>query len=158
MKNKTMLFLLMLSFSYCTPVEKKSNQPVLDDFSWLLGRWSNISSEGRFYETWTQSNDSVFTGTSFLIVDADTVFAEEITLKSDSNGIYYSPKVKGQNNEMAVSFKLISSKGEWVFENKEHDFPNKIIYSNPAKDSLYARIEGNKNGQFRKEEFAFNRE
>ncbi len=158
MKNNISLIFLLLSLSYCNQVEKKQNQHTLDDFSWLLGRWSNISDEGQFYEIWTRSNDSVFSGTSFLIVDKDTVFAEEITLKSDLNGIFYIPKVKGQNNEMAVSFKLISSKGEWVFENNEHDFPNKIIYSYPAKDSLYARIEGNKNGQFRNEEFAFNRE
>lgn len=156
MAHKIIILFFITMFSSCTSLEK--NQNSLEEFTWLLGRWSNISDEGRFYEIWTRSNDSVFIGESFLIVDQDTVFAEEIILKGDSKGIFYEPKVKGQNDEKPVNFQLISSKGKWVFENKEHDFPSRIIYSNPSDDSLYARIEGNQNGKFRKEEFSFNRE
>lgn len=156
MAYKMIILFFITMFSSCTSLEK--NQNSLEEFTWLLGRWSNISDEGRFYEIWTRSNDSVFVGKSFLIVDQDTVFAEEIILKGVSKGIFYEPKVNGQNDEKPVSFQLVSSKGEWVFENQEHDFPSRIIYSNPSEDSLYARIEGNQNGKFRKEEFAFNRE
>ena len=152
------LLFYFLTFCNCSPLKKEQDKNTLKELSWLLGRWSNISNQSRFYEIWESVNDSVFMGTSFLIIDTDTVFSEDITLKSDSSGIFYIPKVKGQNDEAAISFQLISSKGEWVFENKEHDFPSKIIYSNSAKDSLYARIEGRENGKYRKEEFVFKRE
>jgi len=44
-----------------------------------------------------------------------------------------------------------------TFENKDHDFPQRIIYKNTGQDSLYARVEGNDKGKFRKEEFAMRR-
>ena len=73
-------------------------------------------------------------------------------LKGDD--LFYIPTVKNQNNGEPVSFKLVSGKnGEFVFENKQHDFPQRIIYRNPNPDSLYARIEGYQQGKVHKEEF-----
>ncbi|NTV83240.1 MAG: hypothetical protein HGA23_02935 [Bacteroidales bacterium] len=130
----------------------------LQQLEWLQGSWANISEEGQFYETWSKVNDSVYSGLSFMIVKEDTVFSEAILLESIGNELFYKVSVSDQNNEQAVSFKLISlASGEFIFENKEHDFPQRIIYKNPLPDSINARIEGTVEGVFRVEEFPMKR-
>ena len=89
-----------------------------------------------------------------MIVKNDTVFKENISLVSQQDELLYIPAVSGQNNNQPVVFRCVSNNaGAMVFENKEHDFPQRIIYLNKRPDSLYARIEGTEKGKFRKEEF-----
>lgn len=44
-----------------------------------------------------------------------------------------------------------------VFENPEHDFPQRIIYRKRGADSLIARVEGTMNGQARGIDFPYAR-
>lgn len=135
-----------------------SQQNKLDQFKWIIGSWQNISSDGELYEIWTKTNDSLYSGYGFMLLNNDTVFSEKISLQLKGNDLLYIPTVKNQNNGEPVSFKLVSDiNGEFVFENKEHDFPQRIIYSNPNPDSLYARVEGDQQGKFHKEEFPMSR-
>lgn len=46
---------------------------------------------------------------------------------------------------------------EAVFENPEHDFPQRITYSRPEASRLLVGIEGPGKGERRKIEFAFSR-
>lgn len=133
--------------------------PSMERLEWLIGTWKIITPEGQLYEVWTKNNDSLFTGKTCMIINNDTGFTEEITLKMSGNEIFYIPVVNGQNQNQPVSFKLSSDlNGEFIFENPQHDFPQRIIYRNPKPDSLHARIEGNYNGEFRKEEFTLGRD
>ena len=82
------------------------------------------------------------------------MFSERIALQINGNDLFYIPTVDNQNNQQSVSFKLISDNNRsYVFENMEHDFPQRIIYSHPQPDSLHARIEGDVNGTYHKEDF-----
>ncbi|OFY83929.1 MAG: hypothetical protein A3F72_07805 [Bacteroidetes bacterium RIFCSPLOWO2_12_FULL_35_15] len=130
----------------------------IKQMEWVIGSWENLSVKGDLYETWTKIDDSTFAGRSFMIVQNDTAFSEKISLEFRNKNLFYIPTVRNQNKELPVLFKLISiEKGELIFENKEHDFPQRIIYKNPSPDSLYARIEGKENGELKKEEFAMTR-
>ena len=81
-----------------------------------------------------------------------------ISLENRNGEIFYIPTVKNENNGQVVLFKLITShNNEVVFEKKAHDFPQRILYKNPVKDSLYARVEGMDKGEFKKEEFFMKR-
>jgi hypothetical protein len=122
---------------------------------WVIGTWENRSDKGDLQETWTKTDDSTYHGKTFMIVNRDTVFSETISLEERGGELHYIPITRDQNSSFPVRFKYISTEnGEIIFENKEHDFPQRVIYKNAGSDSLYARIEGNENGQFRKEEFA----
>ena len=47
-----------------------------------------------------------------------------------------------------TAFPLLSSgDGEVVFENKAHDFPQRVRYRNDGKDALFARVEGTQKGE-----------
>ena len=46
----------------------------------------------------------------------------------------------------------------YIFENKEHDFPQRIVYENQGKKEMLASIEGELNGKSRKSEFRYKRQ
>lgn len=122
----------------------------------LAGLWKMETQRGAVYEEWRMTDDKQLQGRSFRISGADTIVMEEIALYITNNEIIYSAAVKNQNNGQAVPFRLVSfSDNRYVFENKEHDFPQRIIYHLIAVDSLHARIEGTVNGKERFADFRF---
>ncbi len=130
----------------------------IKQMEWVIGKWENISRDRNLYEIWTKTNDTIYSGRSFMIANNDTIFSERISLELKNNELFYIPAVSAQNNGQPIPFKFTSSENtEIIFENREHDFPQRIIYKNPKPDSLYARVEGNDNGKFRKEEFFMKR-
>lgn len=162
MKKTFTIIALLLIITFqpsCSEPNKKTPKPnKLEQFDWLIGSWSNVSSEGELFERWIKTNDSTFSGNSFFISNNDTLFSEQISLELKGFDIFYTPTVSNQNQGKAVCFKLISDTNNvFVFENKLHDFPQRIIYTNPLPDSLYARIEGTEKGENRFEEFSFKR-
>lgn len=133
---------------------QNANTASLIQFSWMLGNWENTTADGIFTETWLKTNDTVFTGKGLIVAANDTVFEEDIKLHYDNGNIYYTVTTTGQNNQQPVSFKYIDTiPASYVFENKEHDFPTRIIYQKITADSIVALIEGTVNGKTMKEEF-----
>lgn len=97
-------------------------------------------------------------GWSYMLRGADTVTLEKITLMENKEGVFYVPAVANQNQGQAVAFRLISAAGRrFVFENKEHDFPQRIIYQLVNSDSVHAWIEGTKDGAARRSDFYYSR-
>lgn len=76
----------------------------------------------------------------------------------EKEGLVYIPTVKDQNVGLPIRFALASiSNSQLVFENKEHDFPQMITYTQINSDSLVAEISGVENGKERKESFPMKR-
>lgn len=124
----------------------------------LQGIWKMETGRGPIYEEWQVKSNNKLSGRSYRINNSDTVIMERIELYIEGNSIIYSPVVSNQNNEQPVAFKLISNTGNrYIFENKEHDFPQRIIYNLVSKDSVHARIEGMRNGQERGSDFKYSR-
>jgi len=143
---------ILLFLSSCNLDKPKQSE--LEKLDWLIGSWSNINEDRELYETWIKVNDTLMSGKSYMLLLKDTVFSETILIQSIGNDIYYIPTVSDQNQGNAISFKLVSvSNMEFIFENKEHDFPQRIVYSYFKPDSLYAYVEGEENGQYHKIEF-----
>ena len=127
---------------------------------WLEGKWIDTS-DGKTvtYEVWEKKNDSTFSGKSFSISKGDTVFMEHLSLEQRGDDLFYIPTVSKQNNGKPVSFKLSGVRDRvYVFENKEHDFPQRICYSRHSADSILVYIEGEKNGVSKRIEFLMRRE
>lgn len=130
----------------------------IEKLQWLVGNWTNSTENEQSYENWTQVNDSTLKAHSFTIVENDTVFAERVTLQQKNNNTYFTVIAYNQNDDKPVTFKMIpSTNGTFTFENPNHDFPSKIAYTNPVKDSIHAWIEGTIKGESRKVDFYFKR-
>jgi hypothetical protein len=164
MKKKHSLAVLIaasLVFS-CSQEESKisptTSTALIDQSSWILGQWQNVSVEGEVYESWEKLNDSTYKGLSFFARGKDTLSKEILSLEQRGKDLFYVPTVNNQNDGKPVNFKLTSaSENQLVFENPEHDFPQKITYTRITSDSIVAKISGMIENQERTEEFPMNR-
>jgi len=95
----------------------------------LEASWEMKTRRGAVIEQWTKANDSLLLGKGFLVVDKDTVPQETVELRYSNGVITYTPSVREQNSGLPVTFTLVSvTDGKYVFENREHDFPQVISY------------------------------
>ncbi|MBU0763794.1 MAG: hypothetical protein KJ607_03050 [Bacteroidetes bacterium] len=149
------VFLSLFLLSACSPKsEDKDNKTA--DFEWLTGEWIYSEDESVMTESWKKVSDSLYCGKAILTEFNDTVFSEELTISGSGESIILSVVVPGQNDGKKVEFRLTSSeKGIYVFENQQHDFPNKIIYKNPEPGILHGQISGNSGGREQKQDFIF---
>ena len=128
----------------------------IGEMQWLLGTWVNKTEDDYSEEKWERKNDSTFFAFSYTKVGKDTVFAENVLLQQNGERLEMMIVAFNQNENQPVSFGLISSEeNKFIFENKKHDFPQRIVYTNPVKDSLHAWIEGQVEGERRVVDFNF---
>jgi hypothetical protein len=124
----------------------------------LTGLWKMDAKRGIIYEEWQVRSDNQLSGRSYKINNNDTMVLENVIISLQDDAIFYTPIVHDQNNHLPVQFKLIScNKNRYVFENKEHDYPQRVIYELVSANNLHARIEGSKNGKEMGSDFNYSR-
>lgn len=129
-----------------TPAPKAENAAPIAPFEWLIGDWERNGRTAVMLEQWRKTDDNKMSAVVYKISGSDSAVSERISLEVTPGGIYYIPLV--DHNPGPVSFKLVDDTDEiFVFENKAHDFPNRIIYRQLTPDSLHARIEGSNDGK-----------
>ena len=138
--------------------EIKENK--LSGLSWMLGIWKMPTPDGNIFEEWIQISDSLFDGRSYLIPkNGDTVFLENIRLLSSNDTLYYLPKVTNQNEGKEIVFTEKSFRqNEVIFENPEHDFPQRIIYNRTSDSTIRAAIEGSVNNELKRSDFSYSKQ
>ena len=125
-----------------------TGEPVdIQQLSWLKGAWTRQKGDRHMEEYWTSPAGGTMMGVARTIAGTRTVefeFLRIVQTKPDS--IVYLASPGGRYPPTA--FELTQIKGERVvFENIEHDFPQRIIYWRDADGALHARIAGKKNGK-----------
>ena len=117
------------------------NAQSLDDLNWLRGKWINNTGKYSSLEVWEKNSDGSFSGYGLTLADGDTVFYEELRIISINDTVYYQAKIEDQNNGEPVLFRFIKKDPDFVFLNREHDFPQVIKYT-PRSDTLFITLEG----------------
>ena len=126
----------------------------LAQFEWLVGSWENKSKDELYQENWYVVDDSTMEGDAKTMIKGELKFRESISITATSKGIFYSAITSSENGPDSTAFKLIERQNQkFVFENKAHDFPQRIIYEAKGRKRLMARIEGEINGAFGYEDF-----
>ncbi len=102
----------------------------MHSFNWLNGTWEMPKPNGSYrLETWEETDRRMMTGKGLKLVGTDTTLLESIQLYADRKDVWYVPTVANQNDGAAVAFKMVSSTNhQYVFENPQHDFPQRIVY------------------------------
>jgi hypothetical protein len=119
----------------------------INPFAWLVGEWTAEAHDKTMVEKWEIDSNNNLVGSSFLITGLDTVLSERMIIQTEAGKTTFRTVVEDQNDQEEISFALIENNdSKAVFENKEHDFPQRIVYTNPQPDSLVAYIEGTFNG------------
>lgn len=148
--------LFILGFTLSLP--SQAQQQLIKQFYFLLGTWEMKNAKGNISEIWKKEGASL-SGRSYKHhLNGDSVLTEKIRLLIIDNELYFSVTGFEKDNQGTTNFKLISVKHNiFIFENKKHDFPQRIIYENRGKTSLVAWIEGELKGKKMKMEFAYQR-
>ena len=130
-------------------------QPV-ERMAWLAGCWRGDFGEAGTVEQWLQPAGGIMLGMSRTVRQGKTADYEFMQLRQLPNGVLaFVPQPSGRPPTV---FQLVSMSAlEAVFENPEHDFPQRVVYSRPEESRLLARIEGTRNGANRRIEFNFSR-
>ena len=160
MKIALILCLILTFFSCKKEVKQtevlKKNYEKIEQLQWLIGNWTNITEKKQSFENWQKANDSTLKAHSYTIVENDTVFAERITLQQIDTTVAFTVVAYNENDNKPVTFILKPTNNNIsTFENLKHDFPSKISYSNPVKDSIHAWIEGNMDNEQVKVDFYY---
>ena len=116
-------------------VVEESAEPNLD---WLAGYWLSCEDGVEVSETWSSRRGGIMLGSSITIGD-DAFGWEQTRIEASEEGLVFHAQPRSQP---PASFRLIrSGPMEVVFENPEHDFPQRVIYRRDG-DRLTGRIEG----------------
>lgn len=136
----------------------KQSYAKIEQLQWLVGNWTNRTTDQQSYENWIKKNDSTLIAHSYTMVLKDTVFQENMVIQQKIDSVVLIVSVPNQNDEKPIAFGLLSTENEaFTFVNEHHDFPNRISYSNPVKDSIHAWIEGQIDSTYKKIDFYFKR-
>jgi len=129
-------------------------KPTVAALAWLSGCWLGTGDEETM-EQWMKPAGGTMLGMSRTVADGRTVAYEFIVLRERDGAVYYVARPSGQEE---ASFKLVrSNEREAVFENPEHDFPQRITYRLWPDGSLEAAIEGIVGGKTRRVEYPMKR-
>lgn len=112
--------------------------------SWLSGCWTYNNKETGSGEYWMPPAGGTMFAVSRIVKDSQTVAFEYLKIvTTDSGSLALIATPSGQD---AARFDLLNlSDDEVVFENPEHDFPQRILYRLTG-NQLLGRIEGKSSG------------
>ena len=135
--------------------EEAPAPPRLADLGFMAGCFAAELPDGsRMRESYTPPRAGLMLGNSQVTRDGRTVFFELSRIQEGEDGrVVYVPYPRGRQS---VPFTLVRIEDgrSAVFENLEHDFPQRIVYRRTEDDSLVARVEGDRGGELAAEEWA----
>jgi hypothetical protein len=118
----------------------------ISQLNWLSGCWAYDGKDAGSGEYWMSAAGRTMFAVSRSVRDGETVGFEYLHIKeTETSSLLLIASPSGQTPS---EFNMLSlSDTEVVFENPEHDFPQRIIYRLGDKDTLLGRIEGKLDGE-----------
>ena len=123
--------------------------------AWLQGCWEDRSPERTIEEQWMAPRGANMIGMGRTVRGDDLVDFELVVLREQDGALAYEAHPAGQRS--AVFIARTVSDLTVVFENPQHDFPQRIGYQRNGPDALLAWVEGTDKGQTRRVEFPYRR-
>lgn len=134
--RKLVVFFVLLAFTSC---KEETAEEIASPFTVLEGHWTKTGAAAVIAEHWERFDTNRWKGAVYRIEAGDSILVESLELRPVNDSIYeYVALVQGQNNDQPVAFRLNAQLADslFVFENSNHDFPQKISYHLPQRDSL----------------------
>lgn len=148
---------ILMSLLWLAPAEAQDQAPAheIERLAWFEGRWEGVSGGTSMEEQWTSLRGGALLGLHRDVKAGRMVSFEFLRIQKTPEGILYfaSPR-----SRPPVAFKLVElGARRAVFENREHDFPQRVLYWIDAAGAMHARIEGPQGGKTVSEEWAWTR-
>lgn len=138
--------LMLISVSGLAAQPAAEPAPALESAAWLAGCWSAVSPDGQnaAEEQWMAPRGGLMVGMARSVRGGTARGYELLTLRvGEDGGLVYRAAPSGQ---AVTDFAGRSVRpGHLEFENAEHDFPQRIVYTRTAADvaevSVFGRVE-----------------
>jgi hypothetical protein len=128
----------------------------VDDFAFAAGCWQATAGDTTMEEQWSRPAGGVMLGTARVLSGGQTVFTEFVEVREKPEGLVMTVAL-GIGKPSTSFTRIAAAPNEVVFENKAHDFPQRVRYRNDGKDALFARVEGTQKGAAKGEDFPYRR-
>lgn len=134
------LLLVGATIWLATPTDGTAQASGVDSVGWLAGCWTATSGSRSTEELWTQPKGGVMMGLSRVVRDGIATGHEFLLLRSPDGRLTLTAHPSGQ---APADFAAVQVSPDSVrFENRSHDFPQKIEYHRVREDSLVAKVYG----------------
>jgi len=142
MRLSALLTLCLVS----APASAQPSKATVADLGWMSGCWLMAGEDSTSYmsEHWTRPLGMML-GTNRTIRNGSVKAFEFLRIEEREGEVYYVARPSSAEQE--TPFKLTPLEGQRaVFENLDHDFPKRLVYSLSADDVLTARVENDESG------------
>jgi hypothetical protein len=155
------LVMAAMSLTACamSPAAKTAPMPVpaapkpsLSDLSWMTGDWIQSGPKGDDRESWLPARGGAMAGVNQVYRPNQPVRMEMMTITTSSTGLVFVAMPAGA--EPTVFSLVNDGRDKAIFENLDHDFPQRVIYQRCDLD-LCARIEGMVDGTLQSVDWRF---
>ena len=110
----------------------------INDLEFMTGYWTGTHEQTIMEEFWTTTEGGVMVGMHKDVRENESTFFEYLRITETDSAIVYFAQPRGN---LPTQFTLVEVLVNYaVFENLEHDFPQRIIYHREA-NQLNVRIE-----------------
>lgn len=121
--------------------------------AWLAGCWEQEKGERGNLEVWMPPAGDVMLGMNRTVRNGKVVAHEFMQIRVQSNALVFIALPSSQSEATFTAVR--NAEREIVFENLEHDFPQRILYRSAGPDALSARVEGMREGKLRGIDYSF---
>ncbi len=132
-----------------------AQQLTVDRVAWLQGCWRSTRGEATVDEQWMAPRGGTMLGMGRTVRGSKLVEYELVLIKEQDGRLAYEAHPSGQPT--ATFMATTASDSSVVFENPQHDFPQRVGYRRNGADALEAWIEGQANGKSRRVDFSYQR-
>lgn len=136
-----------------SPKGGRNAQARLERLGWLTGCWEQRTKARLVQEQWMEPRGGTMLGMGRTTRGDALLEYEQVRIYERGGKLVYEAHPSGQAPDEFVSTELGDS--VVVFENPEHDFPQRIVYCRVGLDSLVARVEGTVRGKKRSVQFHY---
>lgn len=149
--------LFTVGFIYSKEAKAQEHIDRILPLAWIEGDWIYNSETGTITESWVKDSDSSYSGEGkFMDKSGNVKSSERIKLNQRDGVLWYVPVISNQNGGNPVYFKQVSvSPTEIIFENPDHDYPQRIIYKKISDTAMTAIVEGKVDDQPYKQEYLY---
>ncbi len=139
----------------CTAFLVAADNPRTTQLSWLTGEWKSVRKSAVVVEKWSAAGNSLI-NVGYTVNGDSLLDYETVIIRPHGTRLAYEAHPMGQETATFLSKTLTAS--SVVFENLEHDFPQRVAYELVNDDSLLAWIEGPGNdGKTKRIQFPYRR-
>ena len=146
---------VMLASLLCVADVAAAQQATVDRVGWLQGCWHSTRGEATVEEQWMAPRGGTMLGMGRTVRSGKLVEYELVLIREQAGALAYEAHPSGQPTATFTAATV--SDGSIVFENPQHDFPQRVGYRRNGADALEAWIEGQVNGKSRRVDFSYQR-